>query len=88
MVRAAKKQAGKGRIGATGGQITSASMSDDERLDEIARILALGILRLRARQLENSPVRSGPEAGFGLDFAAEQSVCSNGPENDQKELCK
>ena len=67
---------------------TPLSMSDDERLDEIAGLLALGILRLRARQRENSPVRSGSEAGLGLDFAAEQSVCGAGPENDQKELCK
>ena len=48
-----------------------------ERLDEVARILALGILRLRARrQNSNDP---NPLRQFGVDFACEQSVCRREP---------
>jgi hypothetical protein len=49
-------------------------MSTAERLDEVARLLALGYLRLRARrhqQITNDPNHL---RGFGLDFAAERSV--------------
>jgi hypothetical protein len=44
-----------------------------ERLDEVARLLALGFLRLRARreQERNDPNRI---ARFGLDFSGEGSV--------------
>jgi hypothetical protein len=55
--------------------LPSAPMTADQRLDEVARLLALGFLRLRARrQAEKS---NGPNhlSGFGLDFAAERSVC-------------
>jgi hypothetical protein len=50
-------------------------MTSTERLDEVARLLALGFLRLRARRSEQE--RNGPNhlARFGLDFGAEGSVC-------------
>ena len=47
-------------------------MTADERLDEVARILAAGIVRARQRQLEK---RSGAAAGkrdVSLDFSARQ----------------
>jgi hypothetical protein len=46
-----------------------------ERLDEVARLLALGILRLRARRAEQKRNDPNRLARFGLDFAAEGSVC-------------
>jgi hypothetical protein len=49
-------------------------MTPAERLNEVARLLALGYLRLRARrQAERA---NGPNhlREFGLDFAAERSV--------------
>jgi hypothetical protein len=45
-------------------------MSPAERLDEVARLLALGFLRLRARRNEPNHLRE-----FGLDLATEGSVC-------------
>ena len=47
-------------------------LSSDERLDEVARILALGILRLRARR--KKPNEPNHLREFRLDFSAEQSV--------------
>jgi len=46
--------------------------TDGERLDEVAQLLALGILRLRARQDGDSQT--------GVDFEAQQSVCGTEPE--------
>ena len=53
----------------------SAPMSTTERLGEIAHLLALGYLRLRARR--QSEKANGPNhlREFGLDFGAEGSVC-------------
>jgi hypothetical protein len=53
----------------------SAPMSPTERLDEVARLLALGYLRLRARRQAEKPNGRNHLSGFGLDFAAEGSVC-------------
>ena len=55
--------------------IQPSPMTADERLDEVARLLALGILRLRARR--RAERANGPNhlRRFGLDFAAEGSVC-------------
>jgi hypothetical protein len=53
----------------------SAPMSPTERLDEVARLLALGYLRLRARRQAEKPNGPNHLSGFGLDFAAEGSVC-------------
>jgi hypothetical protein len=50
-------------------------MSPSERLDEVARLLALGILRLRARRRAERARDPNPLRRFGLDFAAERSVC-------------
>jgi hypothetical protein len=46
-----------------------------ERLDEVARLLALGYLRLRARR--QAEKANGPNhlRNFGLDFRSEGSVC-------------
>ena len=46
--------------------------TNGKRLDEVAQLLALGILRLRARKDGVSQT--------GVDFAAEQSVCGTEPE--------
>jgi hypothetical protein len=53
----------------------SGPMSADERLDEVARLLALGYLRLRARRRAEKANGSNHLRSFGLDFAAEGSVC-------------
>ena len=49
-------------------------MTPADRLDEVARLLALGYLRLRARR--QAEKANGPNhlSEFGLDFAAERSV--------------
>jgi hypothetical protein len=53
----------------------SIPMSPAERLDEVARLLALGFLRLRARRRADKASEPNYLSGFGLDFAAEGSVC-------------
>ena len=55
--------------------VRSIPMSPAERLDEVARLLALGFLRLRARR--NQEKRNDPNhlREFGLDFGGEGSVC-------------
>jgi hypothetical protein len=50
-------------------------MSSAERLDEVARLLALGFLRLRARRREEKSNDPNHLREFGLDFGAEGSVC-------------
>jgi len=50
-------------------------MSSAERLDEVARLLALGFLRLRARRASEKPNDPNHLRAFGLDFGAEGSVC-------------
>ena len=52
----------------------SAPMSSAERLDEVARLLALGFLRLRARRREEKSNDPNHLREFGLDFGAEGSV--------------
>lgn len=75
MARGRWKQGGKGHNGATGGHIPPT----DARLGEVARILALGILRLRARQeAANGPEVQDPESDFGLDFSPDRSVHAGG----------
>ena len=56
-------------------------MTASERLDEVARILALGILRLTARQHRKNPNNPNHLSEFRLDFSAEQSVCGLEPAN-------
>jgi hypothetical protein len=50
-------------------------MSPAERLDEVARLLALGFLRLRARRQAKKTNELNHLRAFGLDFSAEGSVC-------------
>jgi hypothetical protein len=50
-------------------------MSPAERLDEVARLLALGFLRLRARRQAEKPNGPNHLREFGLDFRGEGSVC-------------
>jgi hypothetical protein len=49
-------------------------MTPAERLDEVARLLALGYLRLRAHRQANKANDPNHLREFGLDFAAERSV--------------
>jgi hypothetical protein len=50
-------------------------LSPTERLDEVARLLALGFLRLRARRRAEKPNEPNQLREFGLDFRTEGSVC-------------
>jgi hypothetical protein len=50
-------------------------MTSAERLDEVARLLALGYLRLRARRQAEKLNDPNHLSGFGLDFGPEGSVC-------------
>ena len=52
-----------------------APMSPAERLDEVARLLALGFLRLHARRRAEKANDPNHLREFGLDFAGERSVC-------------
>ena len=52
----------------------SMPMSPAERLDEVARLLALGFLRLRARRQAEKTSEPNRLRRFGLDFGAEGSV--------------
>ena len=52
----------------------SVPMSPAERLDEVARLLALGYLRLRARRQRGKANDPNHLRKFGLDFGAEGSV--------------
>ena len=61
----------------------STSMSPAERLDEVARLLALGFLRLRARRKAEKSNDPNRLRGLGLDFAAAGSVCDTDA-NDQR----
>jgi len=53
----------------------SMPMSPADRLDEVARLLALGFLRLRARRAEQKANAPNHLREFGLDFGSERSVC-------------
>jgi hypothetical protein len=55
-----------------------------ERLDEVARLLALGYLRLRARRQAEKANDPNHLSGFGLDFAAEGSVCDTDAHADRE----
>ena len=51
-----------------------APISPAERLDEVARLLALGYLRLRVRRQAEKASEPNRLRGFGLDFRGEGSV--------------
>jgi hypothetical protein len=50
-------------------------MPPAERLDEVARLLALGYLRLRVRRQAKNDSEPNHLSRFGLDFAVQGSVC-------------
>ena len=62
----------------------SAPMSPAERLEEVARLLALGYLRLRARRRAEKFNDPNHLRDFGLDFAAEGSVCDTDTHADRE----
>jgi hypothetical protein len=62
----------------------SIPMSPAERLDEVARLLALGFLRLRARREGEKANDPNYLREFELDFAAEGSVCDTDAHGQRK----
>ena len=60
------------------------NLTADERLDEVARLLALGILRLRARRRAEKASDPNHLSGFGLDFAAEGIVSDTDTHADRE----
>ena len=59
-------------------------LSPTECLDEVARLLALGILRLRARRQAKNTNEPNHLRGFGLDFGGEGSVCDTDTHADRE----
>ena len=59
-------------------------MTPAERLDEVARLLALGFLRLRARRQEEKSNVPNHLREFGLDFRGEGSVCDTDTHADRE----
>jgi hypothetical protein len=59
-------------------------MTSAERLDEVARLLALGFLRLQARRQRRKTNDPNHLRGFGLDFGAEGSVCDTDTHADRE----
>jgi hypothetical protein len=55
--------------------LKSNHLTPAERLDEVARLLALGYLRLRARRQAEKANDPNHLREFGLDFGAQGSVC-------------
>ena len=55
-----------------------------QRLDEVARLLALGYLRLRARRQAEKANDPNHLREFGLDFAGEGSVCDTDTHADRE----
>jgi hypothetical protein len=59
-------------------------MSPTERLDEVARLLALGFLRLRARRQREKANDPNNLREFGLDFGDKGSVCDTDTHADRE----
>jgi hypothetical protein len=59
-------------------------MTPAERLDEVARLLALGYLRLRARRQAQKVNDPKYLREFGLDFRGEGSVCDTDTHADRE----
>jgi hypothetical protein len=59
-------------------------MSPAERLDEVARLLALGYLRLRARRQAEKANEPNHLRSFELDFRAEGSVCDTDADTQRR----
>ena len=66
-----------------GKPLHSDHITPTEHLDEVARLLALGYLRLRARRSEQKANDPNQLRRFGLDFVAERSV-SDTDADDQR----
>ena len=62
----------------------SIPLSPMERLDAVARLLALGYLRLRARRQEEKANDPNHLRSFELDFCAERSVCDTDAHADRE----
>jgi hypothetical protein len=62
----------------------SIPMPPAERLDEVARLLALGYLRLRARRQTEKVNDPNHLREFGLDFGAVGSVCDTDTHADRE----
>jgi hypothetical protein len=67
-----------------GAGIHPSPMTADERFDEVARLLALGFLRLRARRRAEKANDPNRLREFGLDFAGEGSVCDTDAHADRE----
>ena len=59
-------------------------MTSSERLDEVARLLALGYLRFRARRQREKANDPNHLREFGLDFRGEGSVCDTDAHVDRE----
>ena len=59
-------------------------LSPTERLDEVARLLALGFLRLRARRQAEKANAPNLLRDFGLDFRGERSVSDTDTHPDRE----
>jgi hypothetical protein len=59
-------------------------LTAEECLDEVARLLALGFLRLRARRQAEISNHPNHLREFGLDFGAEGSVCHTNTHADRE----
>ena len=59
-------------------------MIPGERLDEVARLLALGFLRLRGRRQAEKSNDPNYLREFGLDFRGEGSVCDTDAHADRE----
>ena len=64
--------------------LDASNLSPTERLDEVARLLALGYLRLRARRRAEKANEPNHLREFGLDFAAKGSVCDTDTHADRE----
>jgi hypothetical protein len=64
--------------------LTSGHLSPTDRLDEVARLLALGFLRLRARRQREKANDPNRLRKFGLDFAGEGSVSDTDDHADRE----
>ena len=73
-------------FGASGNGLRPDLMTPAERLDEVAHLLALGFLRLRARRQAEKPNGPNHLSRFGLDFRGEGSVCDTDAHADRERL--
>lgn len=64
--------------------VSADHLSPTDRLDEVARLLALGILRLRARRRAENSNEPNHLRRFGLDFTGERSVSDTDTHADRE----